>query len=230
MSTVKDLHELKIEDVAVRMVKIPAGTFLMGSPPDEPGRYVDETQRLTVISEDFWMSTTPCTQQLWAAVMGSNPSRNIGPKLPVERVSWYDCQEFCKKLNGLFPNLNFRLPTEAEWEYACRAGTNTAFNDGSACIDLASYKTTLNPLGWFEGNSGGSTHPVGLKKPNAWGLHDMHGGVWEWCQDEYIDVVRVLRGGSWFNNASYCRSAIRNRNLPGNRYVFSGFRFAIDVN
>jgi hypothetical protein len=190
------------------------------------GGFEREGKRVT-LSRPFWMAKYPVTQVEWAAVMGSNPSRfkEAGDRAPVENVSWDDAQAFLKKVgHGL------RLPTEAEWEYACRAGTT-----GENNVDGASF----NELGWYDQNSGMTTHPVGQQRANAWGLHDMHGNVWEWCQDWFggysdRDVtdptgpeqasIRVNRGGSWLNDAWYCRSASRYRNAPEYRNGNLGFR------
>ena len=159
----------------------------------------------------------------------------------MERVSWEDCQEYCAKLEGFLPGLGARLPTEAEWEYACRAGTTSGFNDGSPCTTPGSVDSALDRLGWCDENSGGETHPVRQKQANAWGLHDMHGNVWEWCQDrlgEYPPeaqtdpvgpengVIRVVRGGGWIDSARDCRSAIRGRFIPSRRWNYLGFRLA----
>ena len=239
--------EKKIEvcGVEIELVKIPPGTFLMGSPEGEPGRYSDEgPQHKVTISHEFWLAKTACTQDLWQAVMGYNPSENKGANLPVESVSWHACQEFCERLNKLFPHLDVRLPTEAEWEYACRAGTNSVFNDGSACTSIEDLEMTMNSLGWFVGNADRKTHPVGLKAPNAWGLHDMHGNVWEWCLDGLRDYTedaqadpvgpsehfgrRAFRGGCAWNDARDCRCAFRNVFDPGVRSRSLGFRFIMD--
>jgi formylglycine-generating enzyme required for sulfatase activity len=173
---------------------------------------------------------------------GHEPSNFKGANLPVEQVSWDDCQEFCEKLRARFPGLEARLPTEAEWEYACRAGTASAFNDGSACTEPDGPDPALLKLGWFDKNSHDKTHPVREKKaPNRWGLHDMHGNVWEWCADwkgDYSDedqvdptgaesgLERVFRGGSWASRARSCRSAFRDWFLPDWRARNLGFRLA----
>jgi formylglycine-generating enzyme required for sulfatase activity len=228
------------------MVRIPAGTFTMGSPANEAGRDSDEVQRQVRISKDFLMGKYEVTQAEWKAVMGSNPSYFKGDNLPVECVSWYDAIEYCNALSkkeGLTPtytingtsvtwnkNANgYRLPTEAEWEYACRAGTTTAYYSGSG-VDSA---------GWYGSNSGNKTHPVGEKTANKWGLHDTHGNVWEWCWDWYGDYAkgsqtdptgassgsnRVIRGGGWFNIAANARSASRDWITPSSRYDILGFR------
>ncbi len=163
--------------------------------------------------------------------MGSNPSRFKGSRNPVESVSWEDCQAFIKKLNEDSGG-SYRLPTEAEWEYACRAGTTTAYGFGSSSANLSTYA-------WYDSNSGSKTHPVGGKKANAWGLHDMHGNVWEWCSDWFGDYPsgpvtdpkgpdsgseRVERGGTWYYYHGYARSANRSRDLPEPTFNHLGFR------
>jgi formylglycine-generating enzyme required for sulfatase activity len=234
---------------------IPSGSFLMGSPETEKGRWTDEApQHSVTISRGFWLATNPCTQEQWQTVMSNNPSQFKGERRPVESVTWTEAVEFCRKLTafareaGALPaDFAFRLPTEAEWEYACRAGTTTAFNDGSDCTKPEGKDPALERLGWFDKNSGGETHPVGEKQPNAWGLHDMHGNVWEWCADHadwrdkvvtdtYVDGAvdpvcrkgawRVVRGGSYWYSARRCRSAYRNAYGPGYRYRNQGFRLA----
>ncbi|HAV34433.1 MAG TPA: hypothetical protein DCX79_20735 [Planctomycetaceae bacterium] len=165
------------------------------------------------------------------------------PLHPVERVNWHQCVQYCQLVQGLLGGeLQFRLPSEAEWEYACRAGTSGAFNDDSACTEPEGTDPAPEKLGWYTKNSGGKTHPVGLKQSNGWGLYDMHGNVWEWCRDaprQYssepqVDPVgsetsgasRVLRGGSWNNNARNCRAAYRNTNDPGNDWQNTGLRLS----
>ena len=230
------------------MVRITGGTFLMGSPENEWGRSRNEgPQRLVTVSS-FYIGRFPITQAEFQEVMGRNPSSFRGPNLPVEQVSWFDAIEFANRLSiraGLTPvytiNGNtviwnreangYRLPTEAEWEFACRAGTQTPFSNGAA----------IGEVGWHSGNSRGRTHPVGQKQPNAWGLYDMHGNVLEWCWDWYgtfpaeaqIDpqgpasgIGRVYRGGSWRFEAHQTRSAFRFRNNPHLRTNFVGFRLA----
>jgi formylglycine-generating enzyme required for sulfatase activity len=209
---------------------IPAGTFMMGSPKDESGREDDEIQHEVTISKPFYLGRYEVTQEQYQAVMGKNPRRFKGNRRSVENVSWEDAMAFCRKASELTGE-KFRLPTEAEWEYACRAGTTTAFNTGT---DLAKDQTNFD---------GGGTVDVGSFRPNVWGLYDMHGNVWEWCSDWYggYDVSkkndprgaakgtdRVLRGGSWFNNAGRCRSASRGRNDPGSRRNRYGVRVVLD--
>ena len=204
----------------------PPGTFTMGSPTTEEGRYSDETQHQVALTKGFWMMETEVTQKQWKAVMGNLPDCGFkGDDLPVERVSWNDCQEFCRKCTQL--GLPVQLPTEAQWEYACRAGTTGAYAD------------SLGEMAWYGSNSSGKTHPVGTKKPNAWGLYDMHGNVWEWCQDWKADYpsgsvtdpagpstgsYRVRRGGSWNDLARDCRSACRYYYEPVDRFYGLGFR------
>ncbi|MBR6020824.1 MAG: formylglycine-generating enzyme family protein [Kiritimatiellae bacterium] len=205
--------------VKMEMAWCPAGTFMMGS---RNGDSDEQPVHEVTLTTGFWMAKTEVTQAQWKSVMGKNPSAHEGDNLPVECVSWADCQEFCEK-TGL------SLPTEAEWEYACRAGTTGDYGGTGR----------LEDMGWYDDNSGGNTHPVGQKRANAWGLHDMHGNVWEWCADWYGDYPsgavtdptgagsggdQVLRGGCSGDNASYCRSAFRRRFLPGFWPGNSGFR------
>lgn len=207
--------------VTLELVWIPKGTFLMGSPDDEKDRWDDEgPQHEVTFHQGFWLGKTPVTQAQWEAVMRNNPSYFKGDgRLPVEWVSWNDCQEFINKLNSKVDGL-FRLPSEAEWEYACRAGTQTRFYWGND----PDY-TVIEDYAWYNGNSCRRTHPVGVNLPNAWGLHDMAGNVWEWCEDIWFDSYsdapddggawmclprdshRVLRGGSWFYYDTFARCA-----------------------
>ncbi|MBC7784639.1 MAG: SUMF1/EgtB/PvdO family nonheme iron enzyme [Burkholderiales bacterium] len=191
--------------VGLSFVRIPKGDFLMGSPESEPGRDFGstESQHRVAIPRDFQMSTTEITQAQWQAVMGNNPSNFKGEKLPVENVSWNDARDFCQKLSEL-DGKKYRLPTEAEWEYACRAGTTTAFNWGTNQItpDQANYN---GEYAYDKGPKGANrkrTLPVGSFKPNAWGLYDMHGNVWEWCEGQREGEEKAypqLRGSSWNN-------------------------------
>jgi len=206
------------------MVKIPRGTFEMGS---ENGASDEQPVHTVTISRDFWMGKTPVTQAQWQAVMGGNPSDFKGDNLPVEQVSWGDAQAFIESLNAMGGKWTYRLPYEAEWEYACKAGTT------------GQLYGPLNAIAWYEGNSGGKTHPVGQKQANAFGLYDMIGNVWQWCQDYYGTYpsgpvtdpkggsdgsLRVLRGGSWNYSASHCRAAYRSGHGPSLRDLNSGFR------
>ena len=168
-------------------VYISPGTFIMGSPEHEPGRGSDEMQHEVTLTRGYFIQTTPVTQEQWKEVMGGNPSNFLqgGEDCPVEGVSLNDCLEFIWRVNnkGRYP---YRLPTEAEWEYACRAGASTSFFNGEITKKLfCRLDPCLDAIGWYCGNSGKKTHPVAEKQPNAWGLFDMHGNVCEWCQDQY---------------------------------------------
>ncbi|MBC8393272.1 MAG: formylglycine-generating enzyme family protein [Deltaproteobacteria bacterium] len=225
----------------MEFVYIQPGTFIMGSPTNEPGRDNDEKQHRVNLTKGFYMQTTEVTQGQWKEVMGSNPShfKNCGVDCPIEKVSWSDVQQFINKLNQREGSGTYRLPTEAEWEYAARAGSKTAFANGDISGTVCGYDSNLDAMGWYCGNANNKTHPVAQKQPNAWGLYDMHGNVWEWCQDWFgaypsgsvTDPTgpsggsfRVLRGGSWDHDARCCRSAFRGRGNPGRRDDYLGFR------
>jgi uncharacterized protein (TIGR02996 family) len=229
------------ESVEMTFAWIPPGTFLMGSPPEEAEREDNETQHRVALPEGFYLGIHPVTQAQWQAVMGKNPSHFQGENLPVETVSWRDCQRFCKKL-GQMSDQRYRLPTEAEWEYACRAGTATPFHFGET-IDTkrANYDGKYLGLKRRKAAYRLRTTPVGSFPPNGWGLFDMHGNVWEWCADwsreKYYKrspqqdpqgpvhgVYRVLRGGFWNGEGCYCRAAYRYGMLPGTRFSSFGFR------
>ena len=224
--------------IGMKFVLIPAGSFTMGSPSDEPERGTSERQHEVIISKPFYLQTTEVSQGQWKKVMGNNPSnfKNCGEDCPVEQVSWDMAQQFISKLNQMEDTNKYRLPTEAEWEYACRAGTETPYSIGE--VDK------LGEYAWYTINSANQAHPIGKKKPNDWGLYDMHGNVWEWVQDwlgEYpsnsvVDPKgppdkgrgRVLRGGSWRSDARFLRSANRDGLLPRVRDGRFGFRVARD--
>jgi len=231
-------------NLGMEFVYIKPGTFMMGSPSNEPKRDNDERQHRVTLTRGFYMQSTEVTQGQWKRVMGSNPSRfkNCGDNCPVEKVSWNDCQEFIRKLNRMEGGNKYRLPTEAEWEYACRAGTDTPFSFGG-CLstDQANYDGNYPMPGCSKGEYRKTTVRSASFPPNPWGLYDMHGNVWEWCQDWFGDYpsgsvsdpagpssgsYRVYRGGSWFNSARYCRSADRLRYAPGYRIDYLGFRLA----
>ena len=161
------------------------------------------------------IARTPITQAQWHEVMGTDPAYFKGDDRPVEGVSWYDAMEFCSKTGT-------RLPTQEEWEYAYRAGTNTTWYNGDD-------KSKVGDIAWFDGNSGNTTHPVAQKQPNAWGLHDMAGNVWEWCADQ-LGSNRVIRGGSWLSDASSTRAATRRINDPVYRFSLIGFRVVREEN
>jgi formylglycine-generating enzyme required for sulfatase activity len=221
---------------------------MMGSPEDELGREHDEIPHWVRLTKAFWIGRYPVTQSQYEAVMGNNPSGFKGERRPVENVSWHDAVEFCHRLNkrvrqssAMPDDFEFRLPTEAEWEHACRAGTTSAFNDGSPCTKPEGNDPALDRLGWFNENSDGETHSVGEKAPNAWGLYDTHGNVWEWCLDGMQDYTtqpqidpmgplecarRVVRGGSFWDGAGRCQSAFRLAYEPCDPIWNMGFRLA----
>lgn len=214
-------------------IPIPSGIFYMGSPENEKGHIRNETQHKVRLTQGFEMAETPVTQQQWQAVMGENPSKfKQFSDAPVENINWHDAMRYCEKLTADDEEgWHYQLPTEAQWEYACRAGTQGPYNVA---------KTTLNELGWYDGNSEGATHSVKQKRPNGFGLYDMHGNVWEWCSDWYVSVLgcqsvtdpqgpesgagRVIRGGCWYYDEYCCRSACRLRLDLGLRIARVGFR------
>ena len=235
----------------------PAGKFMMGSPESELGRdpSADETQHEVTLTRGFWILETPLTQEMWESVTGNNPSKfKDSKKLPVGTVSWDNCQEFTEKLNSLkviAAGHKFSLPTEAQWEYACRAGTTTALNNGKDLTSANLACPNLDEVGWYDKNSDLTTHEVGLKKANAWGLHDMHGNVVEWCLDWYdvypkesvtdpavlidpengfpgIGSYRITRGGSGgVRPAGDCRSASRIAYPPSSNGNYNGLRLVL---
>ena len=248
--------------IGMKFTLIPAGEFDTGSPPDEEGRLDNESPVHHVkISKPFYLGIHPVTQKEWKAVMGNNPSHFKGDDLPVEQVSWNDVQEFIKNLNKKENTNKYRLPSEAEWEYAARAGTKSRYFFGDDDSELGEYAWYAENSGsrppkkgdyfgydqkdWTENKWNGKTHPVGQKKPNKWGLYDMHGNVWEWVQDVYHDNYkgapddgsawegdgsdRVARGGGWYGSARNCRSANRNGGDPGDRRGVLGFRLLRDL-
>ena len=264
-------NEIKESDISIPagFVFIKGGTFIMGSPSSESGRSENEVRRRVSVSA-FYMSKYPVTQKEYKVLMGKNPSYFKGENLPVERVSWYDALEYCNKRSikeGLTPAYiiegdnvkwnkkanGYRLPTEAEWEYACRAGTTTPFNTGNnITTDQANYDGNFPYNNNAKGIYRDKTTPVGSFAPNSWGLYDMHGNVWEWCWDWYgeynkgnqinpfdnsnfikriniswgvaSDSGRVIRGGSLDDDAPDLRSARRAYSQPYNRFVDRGFR------
>ena len=226
----KQTHTITLPGGAtMEMIYVAPGTFTMGSLSTEEGRPDNESPHRVTLTKGFWLGKYEVTQEQWQSVMGTNPSHFKGKKHPIESVSWEDCRLFIQRVNATL-NCGARLPTEAEWEYACRAGTTGAYGGNG----------DLNDMGWYGANSGGETHCVGQKQANAWGFHDMHGNVAEWCNDWYgysyggdttdpkgpaSASCRVVRGGSWFYIASCCRSAIRFGNCqPGLRSQMEGFR------
>ena len=232
-----------VNTVGMLLMPIPAGEFMMGS--QNPGHGLCRPVHRVTLSEPFYLSAHEVTQQQYRQVMDqeldSDDSRTKGPQNPVENISWEAATEFCRRLSELKEEQAsghvYRLPTEAEWEYACRAGTVTRFSFGDDSSQLSEY-------GWFAENADSMTHPVGQKKPNAWGLYDMHGNVWEWCSDWYgpyqsegvvdptgpeLGILRVDRGGGWTYDDWYCESAIRGWLAPTLKSNLVGFRVVRNV-
>ena len=245
MTATKLPWKVRDRETGIVMLLCPPGEFMMGSPASEAGRFADEAQHSVTITKAFYLSETGVTQEVWQKVKGANPSNFKGANNPVEQVSWNDCQSFCQS-SGL------RLASESEWEYACRAGTTGAYagdlasmawfgdNSGRSALDAdALWKRDSSRYVQQLIDNGCQTHPVKQRKPNAWGLYDMHGNVWEWCEDGYAESAsstqqastgnvgaRVLRGGGWNGGASDCRSAYRTYYAPGYSNDFLGFRVA----
>ena len=233
-------QQLKITNsVGMKMVLIHPGSFTMGSPMNEVGRLANEMQHEVTISKSYYLGVYEVTQGQYENVMGKNPSRFKGSQLPVESVNWHDTVSFCKHLSELpeekAAGRAYRLPTEAEWEYACRATSTTSYCFGGTAESHGEFA-------WFGENSERKTHPVSEKKANRWGLYDMHGNVFEWCQDWGADYLtgaatdpqgpsggsrRVGRGGSWNDVAASCRAAYRYSNDPTFRSINFGFRLAL---
>jgi formylglycine-generating enzyme required for sulfatase activity/predicted Ser/Thr protein kinase len=232
--------------VKIELILIPAGKFMMGSPPDEFAKDKSEHLHEVEISRDFWLGKYPVTQEQWRALMSRTPSVFSGEKLPVEGLFWNDCQEYIEALNKVTGG-GMRLPTDAEWEYACRAGSTTPFCFGDKITTrLANYDGNFT---YGDGEKGGfleRTTEVGAYPPNPWGLYDMHGNISEWCQDYFNERYYwmsppkdptgpssgntwVLRGGNWRSHPKYCRSAYRTGIAPGRKHGLSGFRIAGDV-
>ena len=212
----------------MEMIYCAPGSFMMGSPEDEEDREDDEDLHKVTLTKGFWLGKYPVTQAQWESVMGCNPSDFDGDDNPVDSVSWDDCKEFIANINSR-SDFTARFPTEAEWEYACRAGSGKAYS-GTGDLD---------EMGWYSVNCDAGTHPVGKLESNGWGFYDMHGNVWEWCADWYgsypMNAVtnpkgpasgddRVLRGGGWLYRASHCRSANRYAIRQNDRDCYFGFR------
>ncbi len=252
-----DKSKVITDSIGMKLVLIPKGTFLMGRPPGEIGSFKDELGHDVTISRDYYMGVHEVTQAQYKKLMGKNPSHFQGDRVaerhpqtkrvvkdvdssnhPVEQVSWDEAVEFCQRLSALPEEKQagrvYRLPTEAQWEYACRAGSTTLYGYGDNPGSLRDYA-------WYEDNSASQTHAVGQKKPNAWGLYDMHGNVFEWCSDWYAKdyytqspkdnpegpisgSLRVFRGGSCSTHSFWCRSTGRAWRFPRNRYINVGFR------
>ena len=233
--------------LGMKLVRINKGSFTMGSPEAEIGRAPDELEHPVTLRKDYYLGVCEVTQSQYQKVMRKNPSYFQGRRvdgesgdLPVEQVSWEDAVLFCKRLSELpeekMAGRSYRLPTEAEWEFACRA-------DSSSAYFFDTDPATLDEYAWFKKNSADRTHPVGTKKPNPWGLFDMHGNVAEWCSDWFAEyptgevfdpigpkkeTLRISRGGGWNFEAPKCRSASRDKDQPISRYVNLGFRVALD--
>ena len=227
--------EFTLQEVTQRLRWIPPGQFLMGSPEKEPDRYDNEGPRHQVtLTKGFWLFDTPCTQALWEAVMGKNPSRFQSPTRPVENVSWHDAQDFLARINARIPGLDLVLPSEAQWEYACRAGTETTIYSGEMEILGANNAPSLDPIAWYGGNSGvdfdldngydssgwpekqyrhakAGTRPVKLKQANPWGLYDILGNVWEWTQDHWHGNYRgaPTDGSAWEDAEAFALRVLR---------------------
>ena len=239
--------EVTVQGVEFVMRWIPPGEFMMGSPGDEPERFNDEgPQHLVQFTHGFWLAETACTQALWQAVMGENPSEFKGDELPVENVSWTDAQKFIEQANRIHPGLALRLPSEAEWEYGCRAGTSMPFWFGTELItDRANYDGRSPYADGKKGERRGKTVEVKRFQPNPWGLYQVHGNVWEWCADPWHDNYEgapddgrawekdgdseraVLRGGSWFNLGRRLRSAFRGRDHRDFAGIIGDFGFRL---
>jgi len=218
--------------VGMKFALIPAGSFMIVS---NNGSDTEKPVREVIISKPFYMGSYEVTQEQYERLMRKNPSRFKGVNNPVEKVSWNDATEFCRRLSEM-ENASYRLPTGAEWEYACRAGSQTEYCFGDGESGLSDYA-------WYGKNSGRGTHPVGMKKANDWGLYDVHGNVWEWCSDWYSESYparsvtdpsgpssgsfRVRHGGGWNSDAARCRSAFRFYLTPEYRNVFLGFRVVL---
>ena len=233
-----DAITIPVKDgICIEMVKVEGGTFMMGATSEmkNPNSNEKPVHQVT-LTNDYYMGKYEVTQALWQAVMGSNPSEYKGDNLPVETVSWNDCQKFISKLNSLTGRM-FRLPTEAEWEYAARGGKESRGYQYSG-------SSNISDVAWYDENSGSKTHPVGTKQANELGIYDMTGNVWEWCSDWYSSYssssqtnptgsdsgsARVSRGGGWNCNASYCRLSVRFYYTPDFRLDILGLRLALSV-
>jgi formylglycine-generating enzyme required for sulfatase activity len=236
--------------ISQRFRWIPAGEFSMGSPANEIERRKNEDYHQVTISQGFWLADTACSQAVWQQVMGVNPSSlSVSEQHPVEQVSWHDVQSFINKLNKQIPSLNAALPSEAQWEYACRAGRETPFNLGDSINSDTVNFDGNHPYGDSDDDRAKSeyreqTVEVTHFSENEWGLHQMHGNIWEWCADAWQaqlgtsamtdpltikgdSSARVLRGGSWSSDGRDCRSAIRLHSSAGNRNYYFGFRLSL---
>lgn len=236
-----ELKTFREGGIEVPMVWCPPGSFLMGSPEFEMGHEKSETQHQVKLTKGFWLAETQVTQKFWMETMGENPSQFKGENLPVELVSWENVQNFISILNKLVGSKVYRLPTEAEWEYSCKAGRNGPFNTGeNLTTEQANFNGHYPYAGFPKGENRNTTTPIKTFPPNNWGLYDMHGNVWEWCQDWFGDYggnqvnptgpvsgqQRVIRGGSWADGGIVCRSSVRFSHFPGDSQGNIGFRLA----
>ena len=266
----EDFDDFKIKDIGLTMIKCPAGSFIMGSSDEDSleninrinatefhirtwGFYYHEQPHWVTISKPFYIGKYEVTQGQYEAIMGINPSTDKDARKPVESVSWGDARLFCEKLNEKYATIlpagyKFDLPTEAQWEFACRAGTDTHLNNGQNITNLLTsngFCSRLDKVGWFVANSSDTIHIVGQKKPNSWDIYDMHGNVAEWCRDwyseypvselvdPYVDAVgripwRVQRGGGFFSNAWECSSSARGFGSLTTANPFVGFRVVLE--
>jgi formylglycine-generating enzyme required for sulfatase activity len=240
LATADELANTYTNSIGMKFVLVPAGTFMMGADKNLEKAVADEFPRHQVrISKPFYLGVYEVTQQQWEDVMGNNPSGFIGKDNPVEMVSWDDIQDFIRRLNQKEGHSRYRLPTEAEWEYAARAGSTSTYFFGNDESQLGDHV-------WYGGNSGDTTHPVGQKPPNAWGIYDMIGNIWEWVGDRYGETYyanspsadptgpssgdyRVVRGCGWDGDAWGCRSAHRGMTVTAYRLENAGFRLALSI-
>ena len=225
-----------VKNLIKNMVYVEGGTFIMGATNEQiDDAYVDEYPVHEVTLSSFFIGKYEVTQEEWQLVMGNNPSDNIGKRLPVEKIDWYDCHDFIEKLN-MMTGKNFRLPTEAEWEFAARGGIKSQRNRYSG-------SNQLDVVAWFIDNSSNATHNVGLKSPNELGLYDMTGNVWEWCEDRYGEYdkyeqfapigppfgsLHIIRGGGWESPSANCRTAVRRAIDPRYYSENIGFRLVLE--
>lgn len=232
-----EIPETYTNSVGMEFVLVPPGEFMIGSSENEEGTYDEEGSTPNVIIEEpYYLGKCEVTQKQWREVMGDNPSYFKGNNLPVEQISWYDVQEFITELNRIEKTDKYRLPSDVEWEYACRAGTSTNYSFGNNV-------SQLNEYAWYNRNSARETHPVGKKKPNSWGLNDMYGNVWEWVawnenieensndsdEEQNDESIQTSRGGSWSGNANSCKSTSQYERYPDYHGFNLGFRILMEI-
>lgn len=238
--------DTKEQEIIQRFRWINAGTFLMGSPETEAERMDTENQHAVTLTKGFWIADTTVSQAFWEQLMGNNPSRFQGEQLPVDSITWHDATKFIEKLNCYNQSTVYSLPTEAQWEYACRAGTLTPFSFGE---QINSNQVNFDGTAPYDNGSKSADRRVTINAqelpPNAWGLYGMHGNIWEWCQDWYAEypsipaqdpngatkgLLKVLRGGSWFYSGRHCRSATRAHAAPDDAGIFLDYGFRLVIN